>query len=82
MKKELFKIIIIILIASIIYIITYVLLNNNKLFLPQIREIEEILIREENRAVTINNKEEIKKIYKILENKKIIKKDIKDTSNQ
>lgn len=58
MKKELFKIIIIILIASIIYIITYVLLNNNKLFLPQIREIEEILIREENRAVTINNKEE------------------------
>jgi len=61
MKKELFKIIIIILIASIIYIITYVLLNNNKLFLPQIREIEEILIREENRAVTINNKEETKK---------------------
>ncbi len=64
MKKELFKIIIIILIASIIYIITYVLLNNNKLFLPQIREIEEILIREENRAVTINNKEEIKKYIK------------------
>lgn len=64
MKKELFKIIIIILIASIIYIITYVLLNNNKLFLPQIREIEEILIREKNRAVTINNKEEIKKYIK------------------
>lgn len=71
MKKELFKIIIIILIASIIYIITYVLLNNNKLFLPQIREIEEILIREENRAVTINNKEEIKKYIKYQKIKKL-----------
>lgn len=64
MKKELFKIIIIILIASIIYIITYVLIIHNKLFLPQIREIEEILIREENRVVTIDNKEEIKKYIK------------------
>lgn len=71
MKKELFKIIIIILIASIIYIITYVLLNNNKLFLPQIREIEEILIREENRVVTIDNKEEIKKYIKYQKIKKL-----------
>lgn len=61
--------------------VVYVLSNNKKINLPKMGEVEEVLIKEDNRAVTINDKKEIEKIYKIIENKKSMKKSVTDTPN-
>ena len=59
--------------------VVYVLSNNKKINLPKMGEVEEVLIKEDNRVVTISDKKEIEKIYKIIENKKSMKKSVTDT---
>ena len=78
-KKEIIKLIVIIALAGIMCGVVYVLSNNKKINLPKMREFEEVLIKEDNRAVTISDKKEIEKIYKIVENKKSMKKSVTDT---
>ena len=78
-KKEIIKLIVIIVLAAIMCGVVYVLSNNKKINLPKMREYEEVLIKEDNRAVTISDKKEIEKIYKIVENKKSMKKSVTDT---
>ena len=78
-KKEIIKLIVIIAFAAIMCGVVYVLSNNKKINLPKMREFEEVLIKEDNRAVTISDKKEIEKIYKIVENKKSMKKSVTDT---
>ena len=73
-KKEIIKLIVIIALAAIMCGVVYVLSNNKKINLPKMGEVEEVLIKEDNRVVTINDKKEIEKIYKIIENKKSMKK--------
>ena len=78
-KKEIIKLIVIIAVAGIMYGGVYVLSNNKKINLPKMGEVEEVLIKEDNRVVTISDKKEIEKIYKIIENKKSMKKSVTDT---
>ena len=78
-KKEIIKLIVIIALAAIMCGVVYVLSNNKKINLPKMGEIKEVLIKEDNRVVTIGNKKEIEKIYKIIENKKSMKKSVTDT---
>lgn len=78
-KKEIIKLIVIIALASIMCGVVYVLSNNKKINLPKMGEVKEVLIKEDNRVVTISDKKEIEKIYKIIENKKSIKKSVTDT---
>lgn len=73
-KKEIIKLITIIALACIMCGVVYVLSSNKKLNLPKMGEIKEVLIKEDNRVVTISDKKEIEKIYKIIENKKSMKK--------
>lgn len=73
-KKEIIKLIVIIALACIMCGVVYVLSSNKKLNLPKMGEIKEVLIKEDNRVVTINDKKEIENIYKIIENKKSMKK--------
>ena len=73
-KKEIIKLIVIIALAGIMCWVVYVLANNKKINLPKIGEVEEVLMKEDNRVVTISDKKEIEKIYKIVENKKSMKK--------
>ena len=78
-KKEIIKLIVIIALAGIMCGVVYVLSNNKKINLPKRGEVEEVLIKEDNRVVTISDKKEIEKIYKIIENKKSMKKSGTDT---
>ena len=78
-KKEIIKLIVIIALAAIMCGVVYVLSNNKKINLPKMGEVEEVLIKEDNRVVTISDKKEIEKIYKIIENKKSMKKSVTDT---
>ena len=78
-KKEIVKLIVIIALAAIMCGVVYDLSNNKKINLPKMGEVEEVLIKEDNRVVTINEKKEIEKIYKIIENKKSMKKSVTDT---
>ena len=78
-KKEIIKLIVIIALAAIMCGVVYVLSNNKKINLPKMGEIKEVLIKEDNRVVTISEKKEIEKIYKIVENKKSMKKSVTDT---
>jgi|GEM_PF-776310 len=78
-KKEIIKLIVIIALAAIMCGVVYVLSNNKKINLPKMGEIKEVLIKEDNRVVTISEKKEIEKIYKIIENKKSMKKSVTDT---
>lgn len=78
-KKEIIKLIVIIALAAIMCGVVYVLSNNKKINLPKMVEVEEVLIKEDNRVVTISDKKEIEKIYKIIENKKSMKKSVTDT---
>jgi hypothetical protein len=78
-KKEIIKLIVIIALAAIMCGGVYVLSNNKKINLPKMGEIEEVLIKIDNRNITISDKKEIEKIYKIIENKKSMKKSVTDT---
>lgn len=78
-KKEIIKLIIIIALAAIMCGVVYVLSNNKKINLPKMGEVKEVLIKEDNRVVTISDKKEIEKIYKTIENKKSMKKSVTDT---
>ena len=78
-KKEIIKLIVIIALAAIMCGVVYVLSSNKKINLPKMGEVEEVLIKEDNRGVTISDKKEIEKIYKIIENKKSMKKSVTDT---
>ena len=78
-KKEIIKLIVIIALAAIMCGVVYVLSNNKKINPPKMGEIKEVLIKEDNRVVTISEKKEIEKIYKIIENKKSMKKSVTDT---
>ena len=78
-KKEIIKLIVIIAFAAIMCGVVYDLSNNKKINLPKMGEVEEVLIKEDNRVVNINDKKEIEKIYKIIENKKSMKKSVTDT---
>ena len=78
-KKEIIKLIVIIALTAIMCGVVYVLSNNRKINLPKMGEVEEVLIKEDNRVVTISDKKEIEKIYKIIENKKSMKKSVTDT---
>ena len=78
-KKEIIKLIVIIALACIMCGVVYVLSSNKKLNLPKMGEIKEVLIKEDNRVVTISDKKEIENIYKIIENKKSMKKSVTDT---
>ena len=78
-KKEIIKLIVIIALAAIMCEVIYVLSNNKKINLPKMGEVKEVLIKEDNRVVTIGDKKEIEKIYKIIENKKSMKKSVTDT---
>ena len=80
-KKEIIKLIVIIVLVCIMFVVVYVLLNNKKINLTKMGEIDEILIKKDNRVVTISNKKEIEKIYKVIENKKSLKKSVTDTPN-
>lgn len=77
-KKEIIKLIVIIALTAIMCGVVYVLSNNRKINLPKMGEVEEVLIKEDNRVVTISDKKEIEKIYKIIENKKSMKKSVTD----
>ena len=79
LKKEIIKLIVIIALAAIMCGVVYVLSNNKKINLPKMGEVKEVLIKEDNRVVTISEKKEIEKIYKIIENKKSMKKSVTDT---
>lgn len=78
-KKEIIKLIVIIALGAIMCGVVYVLSSNKKINLPKVGEVEEVLIKEDNRVVTIGDKKEIEKIYKIIENKKSMKKSVTDT---
>lgn len=78
-KKEIIKLIAIIALAAIMCGVVYVLSNNKKINLPKMGEVKEVLIKEDNRVVTISDKKEIEKIYKTIENKKSMKKSVTDT---
>ena len=78
-KREIIKLIVIIALSGIMFGVVYVLLNNKEINLPKMEEVEKVLIKEDNRVVTISNKKEIEKIYKIIENKKSMKKSVTDT---
>ena len=78
-KKEIIKLIVIIALTAIMCGVVYVLSNNRKINLPKMGEVEEVLIKEDNRVVTISDKKEIEKIYKIIENKNSMKKSVTDT---
>lgn len=78
-KKEIIKLIVIIALAAIMCGVVYVLSNNKKINLPKMGEVKEVLIKEDNRVVTISDKKEIEKIYKTIENKKSMKKSVTDT---
>ena len=65
-KKEIIKLIVIIALAAIMCGVVYVLSNNKKINLPKMGEIKEVLIKEDNRVVTISEKKEVEKIYKII----------------
>ena len=78
-KNEIIKLIVIIALVRIMCGVVYVLSNNKKINLPKMGEVEEVLIKEDNRVVTISDKKEIEKIYKIIENKKSMKKSVTDT---
>ena len=78
-KREIIKLIVIIALAGIMFGVVYVLLNNKEINLPKMEEVEKVLIKEDNKVVTISNKKEIEKIYKIIENKKSMKKSVTDT---
>lgn len=78
-KNEIIKLIVIIALVCIMCGVVYDLSNNKKINLPKMGEVEEVLIKEDNRVVTISDKKEIEKIYKIIENKKSMKKSVTDT---
>ena len=80
-KNEIIKLIVIIVLVCIMFVVVYVLLNNKKINLTKMGEIDEILIKDDNRVVTISDKKEIEKIYKVIENKKSLKKSVTDTPN-
>ena len=66
-KNEIIKLIVIIALVCIMCGVVYALSNNKKINLPKMGEVEEVLIKEDNRVVTISDKKEIerKSIYAI-----------------
>lgn len=80
-RNEIIKLTVITALVCIMCGVVYVLLNNKKINLTKMGEIDEILIKKDNRVVTISDKKEIEKIYKIIENKKSLKKSVTDTPN-
>ncbi len=77
--KKIVKIIILIAFISVICIFTYVLSMNKKINLPKMDEFKEIILKENDKIFVIDGKKDIENIYKILKDKKSIKKSIEDT---
>lgn len=55
-KKDIIKLIVIIALAAIMCGVVYVLSNNKKINLPKMGDVEEVLIKEDTRVVTISDK--------------------------
>lgn len=78
--KKIVKIILLLAFACVACIVIYMLSSNKNINLPKISDIEEILIKDDDRVVNIEDKKEIEKIYNILENKKSVTKTKTNTS--
>ena len=81
MKFKRNDIIIILFVIVIIGSISYIISNYKEINLPNLSKIEQIILEEDNKVIQINDYEDIKKIYKILVDKKSNEKSVNETPN-